>query len=40
LLVVTHDAAEADHRRAIEAIGGLDEVKQVAATIRVIGPDV
>lgn len=37
LILVTHEAAEANQRSAVEAIRGLDVVKQVAATIRVIG---
>lgn len=37
LLLVTHEASEANHRSAVAAIRGLDVVKQVAATIRVIG---
>lgn len=37
LLLVTHDASEANHRAAVGAIRDLDVVKQVAATIRVVG---
>ncbi len=37
LILVTHEAVEANQRAAVEAIGDLDVVKQVAATIRVIG---
>jgi homoserine dehydrogenase len=37
LLLVTHEAPEGNHRRAVAAIGELDVVKQIAATIRVIG---
>lgn len=39
LLIVTHDAREADHRRAVGALEGLDVVRQVAATLRVISAD-
>ena len=37
LILVTHEAVEANQRAAVDAIGDLDVVKQVAATIRVIG---
>jgi homoserine dehydrogenase len=37
LLLVTHEASEANHRAAVTAIGELDVVKQVAAAIRVVG---
>ncbi len=37
LLLVTHEASEANHRAAVASIGELDVVKQVAAAIRVIG---
>jgi homoserine dehydrogenase len=37
LLLVTHEASEANHREAVAAIRDLDVVKQVAAAIRVIG---
>jgi hypothetical protein len=36
-VLVTHDAAEANHRAAVDAIAGLDVVKQVAGTLRVVG---
>lgn len=39
LLLVTHDAAERNHRAAVEALQRLDVVKQVAATIRVVSPE-
>ncbi len=35
VLLITHDAVEANQRRAAEALRGLDEVREVAATIRV-----
>ncbi len=35
LLLVTHDAPEANHRAAVTALEGLPVVRQVAATIRV-----
>jgi homoserine dehydrogenase len=37
LLLVTHEALESNHRAAVAAIRELDVVKQVAATIRVVG---
>jgi homoserine dehydrogenase len=37
LLLVTHEASEANHRAGGAAIGELDVVKQVAAAIRVVG---
>ena len=37
LILVTHQARESNQRAAVDAIGSLDVVKQVAATIRVIG---
>jgi homoserine dehydrogenase len=37
LLLVTHEASEANHRAAVAAIRELEVVKQVAAAIRVIG---
>ena len=39
LLLVTHGGTEAAHASAVAALDGLDTVKQVAATIRVISPD-
>lgn len=39
LLLVTHEATEAAHAEALAALDGLDSVKQVAATIRVISTD-
>ncbi len=39
LLLVTHGGSEAAHSAAIAALDGLDTVKQVAATIRVISTD-
>lgn len=39
LLLVTHDAPEGNHRAALSSLDGLDTVKQVAATIRVISPE-
>ncbi len=37
LILTTHEAAEEAQRRAVAAAGSLDVVKQVAATIRVVG---
>lgn len=39
LLLVTHDAPESRQRAAAEALRGLESVKQVAATIRVVAPE-
>ena len=39
LLLVTHDAPERNHRSAVESLGDLAEVKQVAATIRVVSSE-
>lgn len=39
LLLVTHDAPEEHHRRAVEALRSLEVVKQVAATYRVVAPE-
>lgn len=39
LLLVTHEAPEAAQRRAVEMAASLDAVKQVAATIRVVGAE-
>lgn len=39
LLLVTHDAPESRHRAAADALRGLEPVKQVAATIRVLAPE-
>ncbi|MGH8873708.1 MAG: homoserine dehydrogenase [Acidimicrobiia bacterium] len=36
VLLVTHDAPESSHRAAVEELGGLEVVQQVAATIRVV----
>ena len=36
LLFITHPSPESDHRKAIEALAGLDVVRQVAAAIRVL----
>lgn len=38
LLFITHPSPEADHRKAIGALGELDVVRQVAAAIRVLPP--
>ncbi len=37
LILTTHEALELDQRRAVGRAGALDVVKQVAATIRVVG---
>lgn len=39
LLIVTHDALEENHRRAMGALEELDVVRQVAATFRVISSE-
>ena len=39
LLLVTHDAPEANHQAAVSSLADLAAVKQVAATIRVISPE-
>jgi homoserine dehydrogenase len=39
LLLVTHDAPERNHRSAVGSLGDLAEVKQVAATIRVVSSE-
>jgi homoserine dehydrogenase len=39
LLLVTHDAREADLREAAAGLAALDVVKQVAAAIRVVSPE-
>lgn len=39
LLLVTHDAPEANHQAAVSSLADLGAVKQVAATIRVISPE-
>ncbi len=39
LLLVTHDALEADLREAAAGLAALDVVKQVAAAIRVVSPE-
>lgn len=39
LLLVTHDAPEESHRRAVAGLAGLDAVRQVAATIRVVSSE-
>lgn len=39
LLLVTHDAPEANHQAAVSSLDDLAAVKQVAATIRVISPE-
>jgi homoserine dehydrogenase len=39
LLLVTHDALEANHRAAVASLASLPVVRQVAATLRVISPD-
>jgi homoserine dehydrogenase len=38
LIFVTHPSSEASHQEAISALGDLDVVRQVAATIRVLSP--
>jgi homoserine dehydrogenase len=37
LLLITHSAPEADHRKALDRLGDLSSVRQVAAVIRVVG---
>jgi homoserine dehydrogenase len=39
LILVTHEAAEQDHQSAVSRLHDLDVVRQVAATIRVLGGD-
>lgn len=39
LLLVTHDAREADHRKAVAGLADLPAVRQVAATIRVVSSE-
>lgn len=39
LLLITHEAAEVSQRRAVELVAALDVVKQVSATIRVVGAE-
>ncbi len=39
LILITHEGPESDHRQAVERLGELDVVKQVAATIRVLVPE-
>lgn len=39
LLLVTHDAREADHRKAVAGLAELPAVRQVAATIRVVSSE-
>jgi len=39
LILITHDAPERRHRSAVEALGKLDVVRQIAATIRVLDDD-
>jgi homoserine dehydrogenase len=39
LILITHDATEDAHRKAVERIEALAVVKQVAATIRVLASD-
>ncbi|MDX1691696.1 MAG: homoserine dehydrogenase, partial [Acidimicrobiia bacterium] len=39
LLLVTHEASEADQQRAVAALAALDEVEEIAATIRVAGEE-
>ena len=39
LLIVTHEAAEAAQRAAVDAVRGLEVVEEVAAVIRVEGDE-
>lgn len=39
LILITHDAPERRHRSAVEELGRLDVVRQIAATIRVLDDD-
>lgn len=39
LLLITHEAEEAAQRAAVDSVAALDVVKQVAATIRVVGAE-
>ena len=39
LILITHDATEESHRHAVARLKALAVVKQVAATIRVLGTD-
>ncbi len=39
LLLITHDAPESNHRAAVDALRHLEVVRQVAATVRVIGDE-
>jgi homoserine dehydrogenase len=36
LLFITHSSPEKDHRKAVEALGSLEVVRQVASVIRVL----
>lgn len=40
LVLITHSAPEADHRKALDKLGDLPSVRQVAAVIRVVGEQV
>ncbi|MDP3984930.1 MAG: homoserine dehydrogenase [Acidimicrobiia bacterium] len=40
LILITHEGPEAAHRQAIDRLAALDVVKQVAATIRVLLPEI
>ena len=37
LLLVTHSGPEAAHRKALDQLGGMGAVRQVAAVMRVVG---